>query len=124
MKPRLRWRIWSNASIKRISLYHLVFWLGIEQLYHSYPQVYPHIEIVYRDICPYIEIINLTDNIFIFYGWRKREGSGGWSTISRAFVIPKPQYIDISKFSWIIPHIKLFVKYLYIPQYGQIYLIY
>jgi hypothetical protein len=39
----------------------------------------------------------------IFYGWRKREGSGGWSTISRAFVMPKPQYIDISKFPGLYP---------------------
>jgi hypothetical protein len=35
----------------------------------SYPQVYPH--------------LNLTVDIFIFYEWRKVEGSGEWSTFKR-----------------------------------------
>jgi hypothetical protein len=35
--------------------------------------------------------------------WRKREDSGGWSIYIWGFVIPKPLYIDISKFSGLYP---------------------
>jgi len=43
--------------------------------------------------CPNTEIINLTDDIFIFYWWRKREGSGGWSTLGLVVVMPPNPHI-------------------------------
>jgi hypothetical protein len=48
--------------------------------------------------------INLTDNIFIYYGWREKGGKWGMEhprcSVRNA---AKPQYIDIFKFPGLYP---------------------